>query len=91
MSEPIQVGDLVAVVHWAPCGCFLGNVGTVIELSQCHGEGCYGCGSLRLASAIVPAAVVRTTRILNVPLSWLKRIDPLSELESEKRDKEVEA
>lgn len=84
MSEPISVGDLVVIVR-SCCGRLVGRIFIVGEIefqrTRCHKCGWSGGemhGSLN-------------QNWWGVPLSWLRRIPPLSELEGEKRDEEITA
>ena len=91
MSEPIKVGDLVVVVRWPCCGEHLGRVFRVASMrhSSSIGNGCWQCstrteryeGTLALESAFG-----FRSDVVN-----LKRIPPLSELESEKNKEELTA
>ncbi len=88
MSEPIKVGDLVVVVRDCCDGELLGFVGEV-RLLHTDGLRCLRCG---LVSGEHGAIVeFRQSFHDKLPLSWLKRIPPLEELEGEKRDEEITA
>ena len=89
MDKPIQVGDLVMLVRWPhehypliPQDVQLGGVYTVTKIdspawcSRCREE--FGAGGMM-------------DNGYGAPLAWLKRIPPLPELESEKRDEEITA
>ena len=87
MSQ-IKVGDLVMVIS-ADCPdsmrCALGRIRTVNSIGQrsqieCK---CNFCGH-----QYNPAGVA-SLEGFGAPLSWLKRIPPLSELEGEKRDEDL--
>lgn len=90
MSEPIKVGDLVCVVRDKCCGRRLGLtfvVGEIWDGGKRKGS-CFYCG-FKPREAI--ACSDNSPDSLGAPLSWLKRIPPLSELESEKREEKEPA
>jgi hypothetical protein len=76
----ISVGDLV-VVTGAACVCTqldIGKFSTVEEITV-YGGFCRCCGK-----TLPPCPVARVTHngaVAHKPLSWLKRIPPLEELE----------
>ena len=86
MSEPIKVGDLVMVVKKNVCGCdwSVGMVFKVIAIDRTQAKNwCCKCGALygpfdQAVNGVWGAALYR-----------LKRIPPLSELESEKREEDI--
>ena len=89
MSEPIKVGDLVVVVHWPCCGFNLGKVATVAAIDHLNNTRCSGCGSRPLGipnADMVPNGI---GSLACAPLAWLKRIPPLSELESERTQEDL--
>ena len=89
MSELIQVGDLVVVVRVAKCGC-LNPLGYIFQVESIYSAGpawhCRYCGVHNIENykweAVTPTGYALRT---------LKRIPPLSELESEKRDEDITA
>lgn len=85
MSEPIKVGDLVMVVKWPHehRQKYLGHIFPVQSIAAY--VSCSQCGQLW----VEPTAETPTHR--GVPISWLKKIPPLSELDDVKRDEEITA
>jgi hypothetical protein len=87
MSEQIKVGDLVVVVRW-PHSCqgnkFLGSVFRIGALSS--SVQCPRCGEIFKTPVAHPEEKSRA-----IPLAWLKRIPPLSELETEKTNEPATA
>ena len=77
MTERIEVGDLVIVVRVCPCGACkcLGHIYQVLGFGM--DVICGACGTLYKTPAALLNPVWR-----GAPLSWLKRIPPLAELES---------
>ena len=91
MSEPIKVGDLVQVIKQASCGCHehLGHVFVVEEVLPAWADGyCTKCRRTIIPSGEMVAAWPDWGY---TELSRLKRIPPLSELESEKNKEELTA
>lgn len=92
-DKPISVGDLVMMVRGHEC--VLARAGgrpfVVTALVHPWGGG-WHCGICHKDSAgpneIGAAGLGRGD---GIPISWLKRIPPLDELESEKRDEEITA
>lgn len=87
MSEPIKVGDLVMVVRVC-CTAYMDGAGPIFRVHKIHGVGrgstCAYCG------AMLPNTDRATEgALVGVPLPWLKRIPPLSELESEKHKEDL--
>ena len=89
MSErPIQVGDLVA--YRRVCcdtftdGIWIFRVGVLHDVRPA-GCKCSGCG--RLIPSGLNAA--EFAKFPGAPLSWLKRIPPLSELEGERTQEKL--
>lgn len=82
-DKPISVGDLVQVVRGHSCE--LGEVGRVEALQTWRWWSCAHCGEGEYGSVF--AAKVGTDPADGVatgyPVSWLKRIPPLEELEGE--------
>lgn len=89
MSEPIKVGDLVMVLR----GCcvnrdtFIGEIRRVDDRFTSGGR-CFQCGADYSGE---PGAVLDGIDVTTFHVSWLKRIPPLSELESEKTKEELTA
>ena len=94
MSEPIKVGDLVMVVLW-PHRCInpivpIGKVFVVRAIvSDAHDGFCRRCGETISNSCI--SAQGATSGNASIPISWLKRIDPLAEPETVETDETVKA
>lgn len=90
MDKPISVGDLVQVVRPAPC-CggtgFLGSVFVVDWMDLAEGP-CSYCGCD--ASEVMLAGPAEFPED-GFPLSALKRIPPLGEIESEEHEDEIHA
>ncbi len=88
MSEQIKVGDLVVVVRVNHrCSEYLlGRIGVVNDIPVTHiGIECNKCGMHNLAFPNSPVAVITLRTRGWVPLSWLKKIPPLSEPETVER------
>jgi hypothetical protein len=87
MDKPISVGDLVVIVREC-CGVDseLGSVfrvSAILTLTAYHADGCgyfYNGPCAEADDGEQPHGI---------PLHWLKRIPPLSELEGEKRDEKI--
>lgn len=82
-DKPLQVGDLVRVAKWLSCGCKLnwvfrigGMVPRPMQPMMC--SLCYYAETHRPEDA----AFSDGGAFIGAPLSWLRRIPPLSELES---------
>ena len=88
MNEPIKVGDLVRVVK-AHCPGFdreaSGVVFVVEELSGPRAHRCSHCRSIFFG------VVALGGDNWAIPLPYLRRIPPLSELEDVKREEEITA
>ena len=91
MSEPLQVGDLVMVVRATRCGCTpaIRKVFTIGALSREWAGRCVTCGAISYPTGTLTAYWKEEDGWLEV--DRLKRIPPLPELESEKRDEEIAA
>ncbi len=93
MNRPIQVGDLVVLVRGH--GCILerhvGRVFTVLGLVAPVGGGwhCTWCHKDSAGPNEIAARI--NEKPGGIPLSWLKRIPPLSELEGEQSKEELHA
>lgn len=90
-TETIKPGDLVQVVRWPCCGALLGHIFTVGYLDTLWGKGWICCRCKRDVLVGTWAVSADNPPDLGGHISWLKRIPPLSELESEKRDEEITA
>ncbi len=92
MDKPIGVGDLVMVVRPTPCcGCTdsIGDIFRVKWMGHLEGE-CCNCGDDSVASE-GPGADSDANNDEGYLLSRLKRIPPLSELETVRTEDEVTA
>lgn len=85
MNAEIKVGDLVVVTKPRLCCGEASGVGKVFRVGGMHkGSNCYRCGNRYDATvAEVDGSFV------SCELPRLKRIPPLGELESEKRDENL--
>ena len=90
MSEPIKVGDLVQAIRGHEC--VLGFTFTVASIHGQQGGGwkCDRCGLIDLAPEEKYGAS-QDYGTHAIPLGWLKRIQPLAELEGEKHEEEIHA
>lgn len=90
-DKPISVGDLVVVVR-SHCGQHIGEVHRVIAMDDAPNFACSFCDTVL---GPISCALVTDSpdgrKLYRPPLSWLKRIPPLEELEGEKRDEEITA
>jgi hypothetical protein len=79
MSEPIKVGDWVMVVRVC-CDKYMDGAGPIFRVAKIHGLGrgtiCTYCEAITPNTDRAAAEGV----LVGVPLPWLKRIPPLSEL-----------
>ena len=95
MNEPIKVGDLVMVVRGHECVMQIagGVPFTVTALLSPTGGGwhCPVCNKRNAGPNVVGAEGFRASKGRGLPLHWLKRIPPLSELEGEQRKEEINA
>ena len=98
MSEPIKVGDLVMVVRGHPCVVeLLGGTPWTVTGFQEPKHGGWHCSRCHMDSAgpnviaALGAPSVTGCKRPVIPITFLKRIPPLSELEGEKRDEEITA
>lgn len=88
MSKPISIGDLVVVLRGHQCG--IGKMGTVVEIFRHHHDGtCKDCGA-RLPK-VNGGLVARLDIDRRFAITRLKRIPPLDEMESAKRDEGITA
>lgn len=90
MSEPIKVGDLVMVVRLC-CVKYMDGDGPIFTVAKIHDIGrgsiCTHCKS-DLPDTARAASVAA---FVGVPLPWLKRIPPLSELGDVEHKEELPA
>ena len=86
MDKPIQVGDLVQIVH-SCCGEFIGTVATVISFKEPATGPCATCGEK--ASGLIRAKFDREKFPLTAPVAWLKRIPPIEELEGQSTEEDL--
>lgn len=91
MSEPIKVGDLVMVIREHRCAARVGHIYLVTLISgrgfvcpRCHEQSPTG-----LHADIDAPNYFGTSAPVCLPVTWLKRIPPLSELEDEKNIEEM--
>ncbi|MCR4300666.1 MAG: hypothetical protein NUV51_03575 [Sulfuricaulis sp.] len=87
MSE-IKEGDLVQVVRWPCCGVGLGGVFRVVEILSPNAGHCK-CGAPQPFEAHPVGAGIPSKR-WGAPISWLKRIPPLAELDDVQTKEEIE-
>ena len=85
MSQPIQPGDLCIVVRDC-CGEWLGRLISVREIKLIPRLYCDVCYYSIVDSLGVFNAIDGDGKMRRVPLSWLKRIEPLAELEGADND-----
>ena len=90
-DRPIQVGDLVMIVRGHPCAVQIrgGMPYRVQEIVPQAGGGwtCNKCGERDIAkSDLYGAALWHTIPGNGIPLSFLKRIPPLDELEGQRTE-----
>ena len=93
MSEPIKVGDLVVVVRTC-CGSLynaIAGIPWIVNSTFSDSWACIRCGTPGHGVLAVAAEPYGDGHHSRAPISWLKRISPLSELEGEKRDEEITA
>ena len=85
MSDKIEVGDLVVVVRWPCCKEWLGKIFRVGRINQEPPTFCTKCKALH---GSVYAAIERSDTFAS-PITWLRKIPPLAELESVERETEL--
>ncbi len=88
-DKPIQVGDLVQVVRLC-CDAYLASRSPIFNVAEINTEllgRCAGC------KAALPSGSLanRKSGTWGIPISWLKRIPPLSELDEVIREEGVKA
>lgn len=81
MSErPIQVGDLVQVVRFPCCSCG-GNLDAIFKIDEIRRNDLFKCTChYSLGGDYGPVAAIPNR--IAAPVAWLRRIPPLSELDS---------
>ena len=90
-DRPIQAGDLVMLVrHCTPAmnNGSLGAVFVVKEIVHHQIDSCVLCGANHTGMYARPVAKYAGTHT-RAPLSWLKRIPPLDELEGAKTQEKL--
>ena len=90
MSDQIEVGDLVVVVHWHPCGCGLGHIRRVLSFRESRNptQSCRSCNGPRI-SQLLPSIRAVSDGGRECPISWLRKIPPFPELADEKADDRI--
>lgn len=84
-DRPIAVGDLVMIV-WPCCSYHASKVFTVMDVIAYDATGvCKSCGHTVKKGTQLAAISDR----IGYPLSWLKRIPPMSELEGERSQEKL--
>jgi hypothetical protein len=98
MSEPIKVGDLVMIVRGHDCLLRKRGFEPFVVLAlipqRAGGWKCGQCGERDLGKNDAYGARAGWNKVSDdssVPVSWLKRIPPLEELDDVKRDEEITA
>jgi hypothetical protein len=94
MSEPIKVGDLVAVKKACCIAMMAHPIFTVGGFESFQGWRivCRSCLQTFPDASFATVAGARNSEgEFHVPISWLKRIPPLSELDDVKHDEEITA
>lgn len=79
MERPIEVGDLVVCV--GGCGCHLGKMFTVRNIRFHDFQMCLECHF-----PVDRAHYAYDETINHLPLSWLKRIPPISEPSTDEQE-----
>jgi phage FluMu protein Com len=91
MSEPIKVGDLVMVVRW-PHPCFGKGSRLVFTVEGFYKNViCPRCKTIIREYCATYSIASWDGGFRAIPISWLKRIDPLAEPERITTDDEVTA
>ena len=85
MNKPIEVGDLVQVVH-SCCDKFVVYPTFVVQDLTPTGDFCFFC-----STSLPPGMSAGDPHRYGYPVQWLRRIPPLSELASEPRREEQPA
>ena len=89
MSEPIQVGDLVAVIVSCHPPAF-GSFFVVGGFEHGSVSNCIFCGKEHLGPfARAEDHFGPERQFFTAPLSWLKRIPPLAELEGQRTEETI--
>ena len=87
-DRPIQVGDLVQIVFWPCCGVGLGAIFKV------HGFMRASVTHVCICNAALPNSPFAfedgpNNKRWGAPISWLKRIPPLDELEGQRTEESL--
>jgi hypothetical protein len=94
VSEPIKVGDLVVLVRGHECALAeAGGVPFVFNATYRYTTSVH-CARCKADPLFGPGDYPRLPKSLGgwvVPMTWLKRIPPLDELEREQEKKEITA
>ena len=90
MSEPIKVGDLVYVARDC-CGAWVGWTFFVVQLHAPQLSLCPHCHYKNVHTLAENPSWDCPGQLCYAPVEWLRRIPPLSELESEQHKEEIEA
>lgn len=91
-DKPISVGDLVMVVRGHACVVqYLGGIPWTVDEIVTQKGGGWQCGKCGGRNIYPHGLLAAQNDHFTIPLDFLKRIPPLSELEGEKRDEEITA
>lgn len=91
MDKPISVGDLVVTVRGHRCTLdAVGGVPFVVDTINPPASVSWHCSRCKSQNVASPEPSVDYGKA-TIPLSWLKRIPPIEELDSEKRGEEITA
>lgn len=89
-DRPIQVGDLVQAVRWPCCGKWLGMIFRVNAFKGVEAGERLGCSNCGVAMPEVSQAYdVWSIAGRSAPITWLKRIPPLEELEGQRTQEDI--
>jgi hypothetical protein len=92
MSEPIKVGDLVVMVRGHECVyCVAGGIPFVVTRFAPRLDKVWHCSKCCQDVAASKDAVNFRGGRPRIPISWLKRIPPLEELDDVKESEELHA
>lgn len=80
MAEPISVGDLVVVVGSHCGGSALGIIRTVVGIKMAYAGMCGRCGFRQVHGTVAELDGPAPWATWHIPLRWLRRIPPLSDL-----------
>lgn len=89
-DRPIQVGDLVQIII-SCCNFRIGNIFHVQEITTPHKKGklWVECDICRKKVSLLHGVVALEDQATPWPISWLKRIPPLDELEGERTEEKL--